>query len=260
MRLERVLVVRGARIIDKAGAATPADIIVEDGRIADIGGPGLAAPADAEVIDASDTLVIPGLVNAHSHGHGALAKGQGDRWTLELLLNAGPWLGSGRLLEDKYLSAQLNAVEMVRKGCTAVYDLYVEFPTPTAEGIFAVAKAYSDVGMRATVAPMVADRSLFEAIPGMVEALPDRYRPRVEAVRLAPAATIVEACREIFKGWTFDRARIRRPWRPPSRFIAARISSGRAWGLPPISTSVSTRILRSRASRQSRASRPTARP
>lgn len=209
MSVERGLVVRSVRIIDGAGIAVPADILIEDGKIAAIGGLGLAVPDDAEEVDASDCLAIPGLVNAHTHGHGALAKGQGDRWTLELLLNAGPWLGSGRLLEDKYLSAQLNAVEMVRKGCTAAYDLYVEFPTPTVEGMLAVAKAYSDVGMRATVAPMVADRSLFEAIPGMVDALPDRYRSRVEAVRLAPAAATVEACRRIFRDWPFDRAQIR---------------------------------------------------
>ena len=56
--------------------------------IAEVGPAGMAAPAAAQVIDASDRLLMPGLVNAHTHGHGALSKGLGDKWSLELLLNA----------------------------------------------------------------------------------------------------------------------------------------------------------------------------
>ena len=75
-------------------------------------------------------LLHPGLINAHTHGHGNLAKGMGDRWTLELLLNAAPWIGGGRELEDKYLSTLIGAAEMLLKGTTAAYDLSFEFPVP----------------------------------------------------------------------------------------------------------------------------------
>ena len=85
----------------------------------EIGPPGMAAPADAAAVDAAGRLLMPGLVNAHTHGHNNLAKSLGDRWTLELLLNAAPWLTGGRTLEDKHLSTLIGAVEMVRKGCTA---------------------------------------------------------------------------------------------------------------------------------------------
>src|SRR3546814_2986111 len=54
------------------------------------------------------------------------AKGMGDRWTLELLLTAGPWINGDRRPEDKYLSTMLNAAEMLLKGCTACYDLFSE--------------------------------------------------------------------------------------------------------------------------------------
>ena len=96
----------------------------------------------------SGRLIIPGLVNAHTHGHGGLAKGIGDKWSLELLLNAGPWTGGGRTAEDRYLSTVLSAVEMVRKGCTACYDLAAEIPAPSVEGIDAVARAYNDAGQK----------------------------------------------------------------------------------------------------------------
>ena len=96
-------------------------------RIADIAPPGLTVNDETEIINANGMLLIPGLVNAHTHGHGSLAKGMGDRWTLELLLNANPWLNDGQTLEDKHLAAKLNAAEMVLKGATAAYDLFFEF-------------------------------------------------------------------------------------------------------------------------------------
>src|SRR5712691_1242700 len=141
---------RGGRVLDiAAGTAAPADILIEDDTIREIGPPGCPAPADARAISAARRLIHPGLVNAHTHAHGNLSKGMGDRWTLELLLPAAPWLTGNRGLDDLQLTAQLGAVEMVLKGCTAAYDLYFEWPLPSREGIAAVASAYAEIGMRA---------------------------------------------------------------------------------------------------------------
>src|SRR5438132_1662188 len=143
-------ILRAGRVLDiAAGTADPADILIEDDTICEIGPPGGPAPAEAVEIVATRRLLHPGLVNAHTHGHGNLAKGMGDRWTLELLLSAAPWITGNRGAEEKYLSTQLGAVEMVLKGCTACYDLSFEWPLPTGEGLALVGKAYADVGMRA---------------------------------------------------------------------------------------------------------------
>ncbi len=205
-----VTVVRGGRVLDcRSHRAEPVDILVEGTRIRELGPPGLAAPEGADEVDATGCLVMPGLVNAHTHGHGSLGKGMGDRWSLELLLNAGPWLSGRRTLDDKYLAAKLNAAEMVRKGCTAAYDLYFEFPAPTHDGIDAVARGYADVGARAVVAPMMAEYTLFEAIPGLMQALPEDLRARVDDLKLAPAEQNIEACRAILHGWSHDRNQVR---------------------------------------------------
>jgi 5-methylthioadenosine/S-adenosylhomocysteine deaminase len=189
-------IVRGGLLLDiKAGTAEPRDILIEDDTIRDIGPPGLAAPHGAQSVDASRRLLHPGLVNAHTHAHGNLAKGMGDRWTLELLLTAAPWTTGWRSAEDKYLSAQLGAAEMVLKGCTACYDLFFEWPLPSAEGLGLAAAAYRDVGMRAVVAPMVADRSFYEAIPGLLDALPDSLKEAVGRLRLAPGQETLAAIR-----------------------------------------------------------------
>ena len=199
-------VVRGGRVLDiRAGTAEPADIDT----IRELGPPGCAAPADATEISAARRLIHPGLINAHTHSHGNLAKGMGDRWTLELLLTAAPWIGGNRGADDIRLSAQLGAVEMVLKGCTACYDLFFEWPTPSRDGLALVAEAYAEIGMRAVIAPMVADRTFYEAIPGLADALPPALRERVAALRLAPGEATLAAMRDAFSAWSHDSDRLR---------------------------------------------------
>jgi 5-methylthioadenosine/S-adenosylhomocysteine deaminase len=203
-------ILRGGRVLDiAADTAEPADILIEDDTIREIGAPGCPAPEGTLEIGCERRLLHPGLVNAHTHAHGNLSKGMGDRWTLELLLSAAPWLTGYRTAEDKYLTAQLGAVEMVLKGCTACYDLFFEWPLPTLEGLSLAASAYSDVGMRAVIAPMVADRSFYEVIPDLQAALPEPLRERVGALRLAPGAETLAAIRGALARWPFDRDRVR---------------------------------------------------
>jgi guanine deaminase len=195
-------VIRGGRLVDIAKrTAAPADILIKGDTIAEIGRPGLAAPAGAMRIEARNRLMHPGLINAHTHGHGNLAKGMGDRWTLELLLTAGPWLNGGRSAEDKYLSTLIGACEMVMKGCTAAYDLTGEFPMPTVDGLNAMARAYEEVGMRAAVAPMVADLSFFQAIPGLMDRLPPDLAKDVKNFELAPWKATAKQMRKALTTW-----------------------------------------------------------
>jgi 5-methylthioadenosine/S-adenosylhomocysteine deaminase len=201
-----VTVIRGGRLLDiRAHRADLADILVTGDTVTAVGPPGLAAPPDARVMDAHGMLLHPGLINAHMHAHGNLAKGMGDRWTLELLLTAGAWISSGRTHEERYLSAKLGAVEMVLKGTTAAYDLPLEGPAPTPEGTAAVGRAYAEVGLRAVVAPMVADRTFYEAIPGLLDVLPPPLRDDVAALRPASWSTSIANMRATLRGWTLDR-------------------------------------------------------
>lgn len=198
-------VIRGGRVVDIKGHAAPrADMLVKGDAIVEIGRPGLAAPADATVIDAKGRLLHPGLINGHTHSHGNLAKGLVDRVTLELLLTAGSWMNGQRTLEDKYLSSLIGAAEMVLKGCTAAYDLTGEFPMPTADGLAAVGQAYADVGMRAVLAPMVSDISFFQAIPGLMERLPPALRRDVEGSGPSPYGASVVQMTKALKGWKLD--------------------------------------------------------
>ena len=199
-------IVRNGLVLDIAQRGVQvADIHIAGDAIAEIGAPGLAAPADAQVIDASDRLIIPGLVNAHTHGHGSLGKGLGDKWSLELLLGASPWVSGGYSLEDKQTAALLNAAELVMKGCTAAYDMYFEFPTASLEGLTAVAEAYASVGPRLVLAPMMGDIAFFHAVPGLLDALPEPHRSRAEQLAAAGSAEHLRACAALLRGWSLDR-------------------------------------------------------
>jgi 5-methylthioadenosine/S-adenosylhomocysteine deaminase len=204
-------IIRNGRLIDMRRRETvPADILVERDTVLTIGPPGMEGPQDAVVVDASDRAMMPGLVNGHVHGHGTLAKGLvGDRWPLELFLNAMPGMAGNRTLEDKYLNGLVAAVEMIRKGCTACYDLFFEFPIPSRDGIEALGRAYRDAGMRAVIAPMVADKTLYQAYPGLIEAVPEPLRTQVLAFQLAPYEASADAAEAIYADWPFDRDRIR---------------------------------------------------
>lgn len=186
-------------LVMSAGAkgAARKDIVINQGVIESVLEPG--APADADCVDhdATDRLICPGFVNAHTHGHANLMKGVADAWTLEASLTNGPWLGAARNAETTYLSTLLGAMDMISKGCTACTDLVYEFPLPTKENFWAVAAAYHDAGMRAVLAPMIADKNLFQAIPDLMPALPSELRDEASAFRMPPREATIERVEEI---------------------------------------------------------------
>jgi guanine deaminase len=198
----RTLISGALVLLPATFAAEPLDVIVEGDSIADLVPRGSVKGDAMEKLDASGRALIPGLVNGHNHAQTHLAKGLFDRYTLELYLNVAGAATGRRTLEDKHLSALIGAAEMVRKGCTAGYDMFAEFPLPSVEGVEAVARAYAEVGMRGVIAPMMADRSFYEAIPGLADALPEPLRTQALKARYAPHEESIRVCREMLGSWS----------------------------------------------------------
>ena len=62
------LVIRHAHLVDGSGApARHADIVVDNGRIIEVGEPGSASTAAGRVVNADGRLVTPGFVDIHTH-------------------------------------------------------------------------------------------------------------------------------------------------------------------------------------------------
>lgn len=69
-----MLRIRGGLVLDPVeGAPVRADIVFQGGRIVAV--TARLAGGAAPELDATDRLLIPGLVNGHTHSHGSIAKG-----------------------------------------------------------------------------------------------------------------------------------------------------------------------------------------
>ncbi|WP_353475209.1 amidohydrolase family protein [Salipiger sp. H15] len=182
---------RNVRLLDPAhpeGMTSPCDLRVEGGVIAAIGD-GLAAPDGARVIEGRGDLLMPGLVNAHFHSSVNHMKGRLPCLPLELfMLYESPALETLRPTpRQAYLRTMLGCIEMLRNGTTAVMDDCFFVPEPTPEIIDAVAQAYADSGIRATLALDEPELSEIEKLPFLAELAPPHLqgalarRPRLKA-------------------------------------------------------------------------------
>jgi 5-methylthioadenosine/S-adenosylhomocysteine deaminase len=136
---------------DRITAMTPAS----RNRVAD-GDPGSAAIRGARELDGRGLLAVPGLVNAHAHSPENCLRGSGVGLPLEPWLTRMFGVAGYYSPQDHYVCALAGAVEMLATGTTAVLDHLWGTP-PTVEGAEAALSAYRDAGIRAAVAPLVAD-------------------------------------------------------------------------------------------------------
>jgi 5-methylthioadenosine/S-adenosylhomocysteine deaminase len=152
---------------------SPADVLVEDGRISYVGPPrpSLRSQSFDDVIDGRDRVVMPGLVNGHTHTYATFFKGSFERMPLDLWLQLmrSP---SQRLNEEQlYLSSLVSGVEMLRTGTTTLLDLYFGNPAMELAGMAHQVQALRDVGIRAAVALIIADIKWEDTLPMQSDAL-----------------------------------------------------------------------------------------
>jgi len=195
------MLIRGGQVL----AGMPAvlqrvDILIEGDRIATMGA-GLTPPSGAQVIEAGDRLVLPGMGNAHTHAHGHLARGRVGSWTLEDLLTYSPANSGFRTPEDEYLSAAIGAIEMLKTGCTSAYDLYIAIPAITDESFEAVVRAYTDVGVRVVLAPAVADVVFHQTVPGLMDLLPADLQRTVKDMQPSPTKGLLNLTERAIRRW-----------------------------------------------------------
>jgi 5-methylthioadenosine/S-adenosylhomocysteine deaminase len=127
----RTLSIRGGRVLRPDMTATEADVLIdrEAGEIVEVD----AGLAGDEELDASDGLVVPGLVNAHTHVAMTLLRGHADDKPLEAWLREDVWPVEAALEPaDIEAGAALGVLEMIRSGTTAFADMYFEIDRTAA--------------------------------------------------------------------------------------------------------------------------------
>ena len=96
------------------------------------------------VIDAKGGVVLPGLVNTHTHAGMTLFRGYADDLTLSDWLENHIWPAEAQLTDDDlYIGTKLACLEMIRSGTTAFVDMYIH--------VDRVARAVEESGMRAAL-------------------------------------------------------------------------------------------------------------
>lgn len=136
-------------------------LLIEDGRVAQIGPAGAIAAAGARRIEARGKLVLPGLINAHTHFYSAFARGLGKAAPAhdfdEVLRNLWWRLDRKLTLEDAYFSALLGMLEAVRKGATTLIDHHAG-PSAIPGSLEAIGRAGLETGLRVGLAYEISDR------------------------------------------------------------------------------------------------------
>jgi len=128
------------------------EILIEGDRIIGVGNidPKLVRP-DAEVVDARDKIVMPGLINTHVHTSQQLGRGLGDDVDLLTWLHKRIWPYESSLSEeDSYISTLMCNLELIKSGVTA-------FAEPGGQFVSGMAKAVSESGIRGMLAKSVMD-------------------------------------------------------------------------------------------------------
>ncbi len=99
-----------------------ASIVICGEKIESVGTP---APPCSRVLDGRSWLVMPGLVNAHTHTPMTLLRGLKDDCTLSQWLEEYIWpVESALTREDFYWGSMLGIAEMLATGTTCVSDMY----------------------------------------------------------------------------------------------------------------------------------------
>jgi 5-methylthioadenosine/S-adenosylhomocysteine deaminase len=137
--------------VEQPGVLERHSVAVSDGRISAI-----APRTEAtEQIQADESIgleghvLIPGLINAHTHGAMSLFRGLADDLPLMTWLHDYIWPAEARWVHEEFVAdgSRLAIAEMIRSGTTCFNDMYF-FPDITA-------RVAIQAGMRATVGLIV---------------------------------------------------------------------------------------------------------
>jgi 5-methylthioadenosine/S-adenosylhomocysteine deaminase len=134
--------------------------VIEDGVVA-VRGDTIAAVGErsamdlregaAKTIDASGSLVLPGLINGHAHAAMSLFRGFADDHSLDDWLQKYIFPAEARSVTEEFVTwgTRLSALEMLRGGITTFADMYY-FED-------AVARATKEAGMRGILGETIVD-------------------------------------------------------------------------------------------------------
>ena len=200
------ILIRNATIISVGAdhGTTPfaGDILIGDARIKAIG-PSLACAPDARIVDGRGKLVMPGLINAHTHSSETFLRGRYERMPLEVwLLYAYPLLMNDPIGERLlHLRSLLLAMESLQNGVTTICDDFFDPPRHALDRLSTVFRAYDDAGIRANVSSAVMNIHTLDALPFARELMAENLKVMLEFGEPITADAYIDYCRAAFSNF-----------------------------------------------------------
>ncbi len=118
---------------------------------------------DAEFYDVQGRLIMPGVINAHTHIYSSFARGlslpqaEPNRNFLDILENMWWRIDKVLNLEDCRYSAYANGLESIRCGVTTLFDHHAS-QNYVQGSLFVLHESLKDLGLRASLCYEVSDR------------------------------------------------------------------------------------------------------
>jgi cytosine/adenosine deaminase-related metal-dependent hydrolase len=120
------ILIAGATVITmdkKLGDIRSADVLIEGDRVAAIEPSGRINKQDAEIIDAKNCIVIPGLINTHMHTWQTALRSIASNWTLlEYFKKMHAGLATVFQPDDLYIANLMGALNQINSGTTTLVD------------------------------------------------------------------------------------------------------------------------------------------
>ncbi len=182
-----------------------ADILIEGSKITAISPDLEASLAEREtrIIDASNKLAMPGLVNGHVHSPGNFVRGTLDNLPLEIfmLYEVPPLSDKPPDFRTNYIRTMLGNMEMLKLGITAVHDDAFYVPVPTPEAIDGLMQSYADSGLRAVATLDQPNVTEYEKYPFLYDLLPEQIREGMKNAPLMSTSELLELYRYTIEKW-----------------------------------------------------------
>lgn len=100
------------------------DIMINNNKIEKID-KDIVPDKDAKIIDGTNKVAMPGLINTHAHVAMSIFRETLDGYNLQEWLKDKIWPMEDKLNgEDIYYSSYLSFIEMIKSGCTCINDMY----------------------------------------------------------------------------------------------------------------------------------------
>lgn len=157
-------------------------ILIDDGVIAATGrNIATAGMAIRQRIDCAGKIVMPGLINTHSHLTEILQRSFRDNLRMEV------WRGYRARTEELVnptaaeigAAAELACAEMLKNGVTAVVDHFSTRPGLSEPKMMAIVKAFGKTGIRGVLTPSLLDRDFVQIVAAKRAARPRPAKPKI---------------------------------------------------------------------------------